>query len=59
MTLITLASKSPKASSFCFNGVLSEIWETMLVCISPIAVDDPVAVTIAFPWPTVTIVPFS
>lgn len=59
MTLITFASKSPKASSFCFSGVFSEIWETMLVCISPIAVDAPVPVTIAFPWPTVTIVPFN
>ena len=57
MTEMTLANISPKSSSFCFRGVRSEIWETMLVWMSPIAVDVPVPVTIALPWPTVTVVP--
>lgn len=49
MTEMTLASMSPKSSSFCLRGVLSEICETILVWISPMAVDVPVPVTIAFP----------
>jgi len=55
---MTLANMSPKSSSFCFRGVRSEIWDTMLVWISPRAVNAPVPVTIAFAWPTVTVVPY-
>ena len=57
MTVITFASMSPKSSSFCLRGVRSDIWETMLVWMSPIAVEEPVPVTIALAWPTVTVVP--
>ena len=49
MTEMTFANMSPKSSSFCLRGVRSEIWETMFVWISPMAVDVPVPVTIAFP----------
>jgi len=57
ITVIILASWSPKSSNCFFNGVFSEIWLVMFWWMSPIAVLEPVLTTTAWPLPLATVVP--
>lgn len=59
MTEMTLASMSPKSSSFFFRGVFSVIWEAieMEEWMSPMAVLEPMATTTARAVPLTTVVP--
>lgn len=57
MTVITLARRFPKSSTFCLRGVFSLIWDEMDVWMSPMAVEDPVAVTMARAEPLTMVVP--
>lgn len=54
---LTLASMSPKSSSFCLRGVFSAIWVEIDLWMSPMAVRAPVRVTTAWAVPLATVVP--
>ena len=58
MTVMTLASMSPKSSNLRLRGVFSFIWDAMDLWISPMAVLWPVKTTTAWAFPFTTVVPW-